>query len=51
MWVLLAVTLGGSLMGILGMLLYVPLFAAGYRILREVVQNTSPLVEQNSEKT
>ena len=49
--VLLAVTLGGSLMGILGMLLYVPLFAAGYRILREVVQNTSPLVEQNSEKT
>ena len=25
--------------------------AAGYRILREVVQNTSPLVEQNSEKT
>lgn len=39
MWVLLAVTLGGSLMGILGMLLFVPLTAAVYRLLREMVQN------------
>lgn len=49
MWVLLAVTLGGSLMGILGMLLFVPLTAAVYRILREVVQNTSPLMENKVE--
>ena len=34
-WVLAAVTIGGSLMGILGMLMAVPLAAAGYRLLRE----------------
>lgn len=37
-WVLTAVMLGGSLLGIFGMLLAVPLFAAGYRLLREDVQ-------------
>ena len=36
-WVLAAVTIGGSLMGILGMLLAVPLAAAGYRLLKENV--------------
>lgn len=36
-WVLAAVTIGGSLMGILGMLLAVPLAAAAYRLLRENV--------------
>ncbi len=34
-WVLAAVTVGGGLMGILGMLLGVPLAAAAYRLLRE----------------
>lgn len=36
-WVLTAVTLGGSLLGIGGMLLAVPLAAAAYRLLREDV--------------
>lgn len=36
-WVLTAVTLGGSLMGIMGMVLAVPLAAAAYRLLRENV--------------
>jgi len=37
LWVLAAVTVGGSLMGILGMLLGVPIAAALYRLLREDV--------------
>ncbi|MGN0334773.1 MAG: AI-2E family transporter [Lachnospiraceae bacterium] len=36
-WVLAAVTLGGSLLGIFGMLLAVPLAAAAYRLLKEDV--------------
>jgi len=35
LWVLAAVTVGGGLMGILGMLLGVPIAAALYRLLRE----------------
>lgn len=37
-WVLAAVTLGGGLMGIVGMLLGVPLAAAAYRIVRDDVK-------------
>ena len=37
-WVLAAVTIGGSLMGIAGMLLAVPLAAAVYRLLKESLQ-------------
>lgn len=37
-WVLAAVTIGGSLMGILGMILGVPIAAAVYRMLREDVK-------------
>lgn len=36
-WVLAAVTVGGGMLGILGMLLSVPLAAAAYRLLREDV--------------
>lgn len=36
-WVLTAVTVGGGVLGIGGMLLAVPLFAAGYRLIREDV--------------
>ena len=43
-WVLAAVTIGGSLMGILGMLLGVPVAAALYRLIREDVNRT----EKNS---
>ena len=37
LWVLAAVTVGGGLYGVLGMLIGVPLAAAGYRLLREDV--------------
>jgi len=37
-WVLAAVTIGGGVMGIAGMLLGVPLAAAIYRLLREDVE-------------
>lgn len=35
MWVLIAVTLGGSLMGVIGMLVFVPLFSVFYQLLGE----------------
>jgi len=37
-WVLAAVTIGGGVMGVVGMLLGVPLAAAAYRLLREDVK-------------
>lgn len=37
MWVLVAVTLGGSTMGVLGMLFYIPLFSVLYSLIREAV--------------
>ena len=45
-WVLAAVTIGGSLMGVLGMLLMVPLFAAGYKLLREDVNRREALKKE-----
>ena len=42
-WVLAAVTVGGGIMGISGMLLGVPLAAAAYRILREDVNSRPDL--------
>ena len=39
-WVLTAVTLGGGLMGIAGMLLCVPLAAALYKLLKEDVNQS-----------
>ena len=39
-WVLAAVTIGGSLMGIMGMLLGVPVAAAMYRLIREDINRT-----------
>lgn len=36
-WVLVAVSVGGSLMGILGMLLFIPLTSTGYTLVRENV--------------
>ena len=38
LWVLVAVTLGGSLMGIVGMLIFIPLCPVCYALLREFVQ-------------
>lgn len=37
MWVLVAVTLGGSMMGIVGMLLFIPLVSTAYTLLRDDV--------------
>ena len=37
MWVLVAVTLGGSMMGVVGMLIYIPLFSVLYSLIRETV--------------
>ena len=42
-WVLTAITVGGGVLGIGGMLLAVPLFAAGYRLLREDLQRRNAI--------
>ena len=42
-WVLTAITIGGGVLGVGGMLLAVPLFAAGYRLIREDVQKRNPV--------
>lgn len=41
-WVLTAITVGGGVLGIGGMLLAVPLFAAGYRLVKEDVLRRNP---------
>lgn len=48
-WVLAAVSIGGSLMGVLGMLCFIPLVATGYSLLRESVNERNrakPLVAE-----
>ena len=37
MWLLVAVTLGGSMIGVVGMLIYIPLFSVLYSLIRETV--------------
>lgn len=37
LWILAAITVGGSLMGVTGMLFFIPLFSTGYILLRESV--------------
>ncbi len=44
-WVLAAVTVGGGMMGVVGMLLGVPLAAAAYRILRDDIRRSLPQEE------
>lgn len=46
-WVLSAITVGGGVLGVGGMLLAVPLFAAGYRLIREDIarRNGEPVEE------
>ena len=55
-WVLTAITIGGGVLGIGGMLIAVPLFAAGYRLVREdltrrnmVEESTEAAVDEKSE--
>ena len=47
-WVLTAITIGGGVLGIGGMLLAVPLFAAGYRLLKEDVIRRAPEAEKEN---
>jgi predicted PurR-regulated permease PerM len=37
MWVLVAITIGGKLMGVAGMIIFIPLFSVAYVLLREEV--------------
>ena len=50
-WVLAAVTVGGGVMGIGGMLLGVPLTAAVYRLIREELAKDDRLAEPETEET
>ncbi len=43
MWVLFAVTVGGKLMGIVGMLVFIPLMSVLYTLFRELVNKRSQL--------
>lgn len=45
MWVLAAITIGGSVMGIGGMLFFIPLFATGYMLLRDAVNERNAVKE------
>lgn len=54
-WVLAAITVGGGLMGIMGMLVAVPIVSAAYKLLREDVEKreeaaitTEPISEENA---
>lgn len=51
-WVLTAITIGGGVLGVGGMLLAVPLFAAAYRLLKEDIdrRNPKPVEEEKTEK-
>ena len=51
-WVLTAITIGGGVLGVGGMLLAVPLFAAGYRLIREDLQKRNPeQIKKNTVKS
>ena len=51
-WVLTAITIGGGVLGVGGMLLAVPLFAAAYRLVREDLARRNPVeVVENIEKS
>lgn len=50
LWVLAAVLIGGGMMGISGMVLFVPLTAALYRLVGEWVRRDPRLVKSAEEK-
>lgn len=45
-WVLAAVTIGGSLMGIVGMLIFIPLLSTVYSLLREDVNRRNEVLQE-----
>ena len=53
LWVLMAVTVGGSLMGVVGMLIFIPIFSTVYMLLREDVnrRNKRKANKDNQAKT
>lgn len=50
MWVLAAVTLGGSLMGVAGMLLFIPLVSTAYTLLKDDVNARNEMKNRNLQK-
>jgi len=50
-WVLVAVTLGGGVMGIPGMLLFIPLAAVAYRLTAEFVRGRETAALRQAEET
>ena len=50
MWVIMAITVGGALGGILGMLMAVPFFAACYKLIRQDVKKRENKGEQSLSK-
>lgn len=51
MWVLAAVTIGGSLMGVVGMLIFIPLLSTVYMLLREDVNKRNLKSNRESKET
>lgn len=49
-WVLVAVTVGGSAMGIVGMLIFIPLSSVGYALLKEEVNRRTDLKKNRRRK-
>lgn len=49
-WVLVAVTLGGSMFGILGMIVFIPLFSVFYTLMREKVHEELRKKEKSTKK-
>ncbi len=49
LWVLATITIGGSLMGITGMLIAVPIAAAIYRLIRDDMERREQLIETENE--
>lgn len=47
-WVLAAVTIGGSLMGVIGMLIFIPIVSTVYALLREDVNRKNRLAERGN---
>lgn len=52
LWVLVAVTLGSSMFGVVGMLMFIPLFSTAYTLIREDVnkRNQRKTIEQRKEE-
>ncbi|MBS6644645.1 MAG: AI-2E family transporter [Clostridiaceae bacterium] len=50
-WVLVAVTVGGSAMGIAGMLIFIPLCSVGYALLKEEVNRRTALKSSRRRRT